>query len=99
MPRFVTRRPNNHHHSISKKSNCLETHPAIIPPRVLTRMGVALAQGQWMNAAEVLGLIARFVTGAAVGSLMAPRPRCPSTALGVARGSGAASPSACVVLT
>jgi hypothetical protein len=35
MPRFVTRRPNNHHHSTSQKSDCLETHLAVIPPRVL----------------------------------------------------------------
>jgi uncharacterized membrane protein YoaK (UPF0700 family) len=35
-----------------------------------TRMGVNLAQGQWMNAAEAFGVIALFVIGAAVGSLM-----------------------------
>lgn len=35
MPRFITRRPNNHHHSISKKSDRLETGLAIFPPRVL----------------------------------------------------------------
>ena len=35
MPGFVTRRPNNHHHSISKKSDRLEARLAIIPPRVL----------------------------------------------------------------
>jgi uncharacterized membrane protein YoaK (UPF0700 family) len=35
-----------------------------------TRMGVSLAQGHWLNAAEVLGLIALFVIGAAAGSLI-----------------------------
>ena len=35
-----------------------------------TRMGVSLAQGQWVTAAQALGLIALFVTGAAVGSLI-----------------------------
>jgi uncharacterized membrane protein YoaK (UPF0700 family) len=35
-----------------------------------TRMGVSLAQGQWSNAAEALGLIALFVIGAAGGSLI-----------------------------
>jgi uncharacterized membrane protein YoaK (UPF0700 family) len=35
-----------------------------------TRLGVSLAQGQWSNAAEALGLIALFVTGAACGSLI-----------------------------
>jgi uncharacterized membrane protein YoaK (UPF0700 family) len=35
-----------------------------------TRMGVSLAQGQWLNAAEALGLIALFVIGAAAGSLI-----------------------------
>jgi uncharacterized membrane protein YoaK (UPF0700 family) len=35
-----------------------------------TRMGVSLAQGQWWNAFEALGLIALFVTGAAAGSLI-----------------------------
>ena len=35
-----------------------------------TRMGVNLAQGQWMNAAEAFGVIALFVIGAAIGSLM-----------------------------
>src|SRR5882757_9601065 len=35
-----------------------------------TRMGVSLAQGQWVNAAEALGLIVLFVIGAAGGSLM-----------------------------
>ena len=35
-----------------------------------TRMGVSLAQGHWSNAAEALGLIALFVTGAAGGSLI-----------------------------
>src|SRR5665213_3405990 len=35
-----------------------------------TRMGVSLAQGNWSNAAEALGLIALFVTGAAAGSLI-----------------------------
>ena len=35
-----------------------------------TRMGVNLAQGQWMNAAEAFGVITLFVIGAAAGSLM-----------------------------
>src|ERR1700710_607769 len=35
-----------------------------------TRMGVSLAEGHWWNAAEALGLIALFVTGAAAGSLI-----------------------------
>jgi uncharacterized membrane protein YoaK (UPF0700 family) len=35
-----------------------------------TRMGVSLAEGQWVSAAHALGLIALFVTGAAVGSLI-----------------------------
>ena len=35
-----------------------------------TRMGVSLAAGQWMAAAEPLGLIALFVAGAAGGSLI-----------------------------
>ena len=35
-----------------------------------TRMGVSLAEGQWRSAAEALGLIALFVIGAAVGSLI-----------------------------
>jgi uncharacterized membrane protein YoaK (UPF0700 family) len=35
-----------------------------------TRMGVSLAEGRWSNAAEALGLIALFVTGAAAGSLI-----------------------------
>ena len=35
-----------------------------------TRMGVSLAEGQWSSAAESLGLIALFVTGAAAGSLI-----------------------------
>jgi uncharacterized membrane protein YoaK (UPF0700 family) len=35
-----------------------------------TRLGVHLAQGQWSNAAEAIGLIALFVTGAAAGSLI-----------------------------
>jgi uncharacterized membrane protein YoaK (UPF0700 family) len=35
-----------------------------------TRMGVSLAQGNWLNAAEALGLIGLFVTGAAAGSLI-----------------------------
>ena len=35
-----------------------------------TRLGVSLAQGHWWNAAEALGLIALFVTGAAAGSLI-----------------------------
>ena len=35
-----------------------------------TRMGVSLAEGQWLHAAEALGLIALFVVGAAAGSLI-----------------------------
>jgi uncharacterized membrane protein YoaK (UPF0700 family) len=35
-----------------------------------TRLGVNLAQGHWSNAAEAIGLIALFVTGAAAGSLI-----------------------------
>jgi uncharacterized membrane protein YoaK (UPF0700 family) len=35
-----------------------------------TRMGVSLADGQWSSALEALGLIALFVAGAAVGSLI-----------------------------
>jgi uncharacterized membrane protein YoaK (UPF0700 family) len=35
-----------------------------------TRMGVSLAEGQWLSAAEALGLIALFVIGAAAGSLI-----------------------------
>ena len=35
-----------------------------------TRLGVYLAQGHWSNAAEAIGLIALFVTGAAAGSLI-----------------------------
>jgi uncharacterized membrane protein YoaK (UPF0700 family) len=35
-----------------------------------TRMGVSLAEGKWMSAAEALGLIALFVIGAAAGSLI-----------------------------
>jgi uncharacterized membrane protein YoaK (UPF0700 family) len=35
-----------------------------------TRMGVSLAEGHWLNAAEALGLIALFVIGAAAGSLI-----------------------------
>src|ERR1700694_6077105 len=35
-----------------------------------TRMGVSLAEGQWVSAAQALGLIALFVTGAAAGSLI-----------------------------
>src|SRR5258708_8293295 len=34
------------------------------------RMGVSLASGQWVPAAEALGLIALFVVGAAFGSLI-----------------------------
>jgi uncharacterized membrane protein YoaK (UPF0700 family) len=36
-----------------------------------TRLGVNLAEGHWSNAAEAIGLIALFVTGAAAGSLIA----------------------------
>jgi uncharacterized membrane protein YoaK (UPF0700 family) len=35
-----------------------------------TRMGVSLADGQWLDAATALGLIALFVIGAAGGSLI-----------------------------
>jgi uncharacterized membrane protein YoaK (UPF0700 family) len=35
-----------------------------------TRLGVSLAQRQWLNAAEAFGLIALFVIGAAAGSLI-----------------------------
>ena len=35
-----------------------------------TRMGVNLAQGQWINGAEAFGVIALFVIGAAAGSLI-----------------------------
>ena len=35
-----------------------------------TRMGVSLAEGQWLPAALALGLIALFVIGAALGSLI-----------------------------
>ena len=35
-----------------------------------TRLGVTLAQGQWVNAAEALGLIALFVVGAGLGCLI-----------------------------
>jgi uncharacterized membrane protein YoaK (UPF0700 family) len=35
-----------------------------------TRMGVSLAAGQWLPAAEAFGLIALFVVGAALGSLI-----------------------------
>src|SRR6476660_7010724 len=35
-----------------------------------TRMGVSLAQAQWLGAAEAFGLIALFVIGAAAGSLI-----------------------------
>jgi uncharacterized membrane protein YoaK (UPF0700 family) len=35
-----------------------------------TRLGVALAEGRWSYAAEAVGLIAMFVTGAACGSLI-----------------------------
>jgi uncharacterized membrane protein YoaK (UPF0700 family) len=35
-----------------------------------TRMGVSLADGQWLRAAEALGLIALFVAGAAMGCLI-----------------------------
>ena len=35
-----------------------------------TRLGVHLAEGHWSNAAEAIGLIALFVTGAALGSLI-----------------------------
>src|SRR5260221_9963345 len=35
-----------------------------------TRMGVSLAAGQWLTAAQAFGLIALFVVGAAAGSLI-----------------------------
>jgi uncharacterized membrane protein YoaK (UPF0700 family) len=35
-----------------------------------TRMGVGLAKGQWLSAAEAFGVIALFVIGAAAGSLI-----------------------------
>jgi uncharacterized membrane protein YoaK (UPF0700 family) len=35
-----------------------------------TRLGVSLAQAHWSNAAEAIGLIVLFVTGAACGSLI-----------------------------
>jgi uncharacterized membrane protein YoaK (UPF0700 family) len=35
-----------------------------------TRLGVNLAQGHWADAAEAIGLIALFVTGAGAGSLI-----------------------------
>jgi uncharacterized membrane protein YoaK (UPF0700 family) len=35
-----------------------------------TRMGVSLAQAQWQDAAQALGLIVLFVVGAAAGSLI-----------------------------
>ena len=35
-----------------------------------TRLGVSLAQANWLNAAEALGLIALFVAGAMAGSLI-----------------------------
>jgi uncharacterized membrane protein YoaK (UPF0700 family) len=35
-----------------------------------TRLGVKLAEGLWSDAAEAIGLIALFVTGAAAGSLI-----------------------------
>jgi len=35
-----------------------------------TRLGVSLAQAHWSNAAEAVGLIVLFVTGAACGSLI-----------------------------
>ena len=35
-----------------------------------TQLGVSLAQGHWSNAAEAIGLIVLFVTGAACGSLI-----------------------------
>jgi uncharacterized membrane protein YoaK (UPF0700 family) len=38
-----------------------------------TRLGVSLAEGHWSNAAEAIGLIALFVTGAAAGSLIVLR--------------------------
>ncbi len=41
-----------------------------------TRLGVSLADGDWLNSLEALGLIAVFVVGAAVGSLIV-RSRSP----------------------
>lgn len=40
-----------------------------------TRLGVGLAQSNWLTAAEALGLIALFVTGAVTGSLIVRRGR------------------------
>src|ERR1700704_6029996 len=37
MPGIIARRPNNHHHSVGKKSDGLETRLAIIPACVLYR--------------------------------------------------------------
>ena len=37
MTGFVSRRPNNHHHSIGKKSDGLETRLSIVPACVLYR--------------------------------------------------------------
>jgi len=37
MPCFVSRRPNNHHHSIGKKSDGLETRLSMVPACVLYR--------------------------------------------------------------
>jgi len=39
MPGFVARRPDNHHHPIRKKSDCLETRLAVVLARVLYRNG------------------------------------------------------------
>ncbi len=35
MPGFPTRRPDDHHHSIGDEPDRLETHIAIVPPRIL----------------------------------------------------------------
>src|ERR1700742_455922 len=35
-----------------------------------TRLGVSLAEANWSNAAEAIGLVALFVTGASCGSLI-----------------------------
>jgi hypothetical protein len=37
MPGIIARRPNNHHHSISKKADGLKPRLAIIPAHILYR--------------------------------------------------------------
>ncbi len=46
-----------------------------------TRMGVSLADGQWLTAAQAFGLIALFVAGATGGSLIVLGPRANRQAL------------------